>query len=85
MMVFIFFFFQAKNNDVADCLDLIIEVMIFEKNQNDTNLSSLVDKESIRCSSPILETRKSLINQRSRRSELNSSFEDDLTRQLRKN
>jgi len=75
----------AKDSDVADCLDLIIEVMIFEKSQNDTNVSSLVDKNSIRCSSPILETRKSLIlSHRSRRSELNSSFDDDLSKQLRK-
>lgn len=73
---------QAKNTDVADCLNLIIDVMIYDCQHNfeksdTTNLShysSLGDKDSIRCSSPILETRKSLISQRSRL----SSIEDDL-------
>lgn len=67
--------------------------MIFEKSQqNETNISQYTtmsnhqSRESIRCSSPILDRRKSLISQRSRRSESNSSrrselissFEDDL-------
>lgn len=58
-----------------------------EKCHNDTNNISqnlTGDRESIRCSSPILETRKSLINQRGRRSEtsnlnqLSGNFEEDL-------
>lgn len=65
---------------MADCLNLIIDVMIydwhhFEKSDTPNLSHSLADKESIRCSSPILETRKSLISQRNRRS---SNLEDDL-------
>ena len=65
--------------------------MIFERSQNDTNISHSLEckesnRESIRCSSPILdslETRKSLISQRNRRSETNNSFEEDLSDRLR--